>query len=232
MNEQQTIDFQDKCRKFWDDQNAWCQTSLIEELFKKEFEGFDWDSVQSGNICRSQYYSYQINHFKSVTLLNALLYISPFTELSRFFINKTAPDDCENAVSEENLGILNNLDILFDCTADNELCYYLDKINPDAAVINISISNQAKEIVIICGSEISRWKKDLFEHFSPIEEDLYVGIGCWSPTFKASYNDIRMLLEYAIGIINHRLDAKRPLNSFVIRRSEENHSINMEVTEY
>ena len=47
MDEQETIDFQDKCRRFWDDQNAWCQTSLVEELFKKEIDGFDLDSVQN-----------------------------------------------------------------------------------------------------------------------------------------------------------------------------------------
>ena len=48
-------------------------------------------------------------------------------------------------------------------------------------------------------------------------EDLYNPIGCWSPTFKASYNDISTLVQFALKHINIMVSNKK-LNSFVINQ--------------
>ena len=47
MNEQQVIDFQKKCWEFWDNQNAWCQTSLVDHLFDQEVEGFSHEDIEN-----------------------------------------------------------------------------------------------------------------------------------------------------------------------------------------
>ena len=46
MNEQDR-NLQEKCRKFWDNQHAWCDSYLIDHLLKEEVEGFSWDEVSN-----------------------------------------------------------------------------------------------------------------------------------------------------------------------------------------
>ena len=55
---------------------------------------------------------------------------------------------------------------------------------------------------------------------------MYNPTGCWSPTFKASYNDISTLTQYALKIINGMIDTKT-LTSFVIHY-DENQNLKLE----
>lgn len=192
----------------------------------------DFDIVQPGNICRSQYYMHHINYSKDYSLFLNLLQISPFCEVESFTIKKTAPDDVFNKITSVNIDTLNKFDIIFDCSTDNELCYYLDKIKPDTIIINMSISDEAKELVVLCGNNISEWKKKLFQDLNPIIKLFYPGTGCWDPTFKASYIEIRMLIDYAVAILDNKLKNYQILNNFIIRRIEEDLTVRMEVVDY
>lgn len=55
---------------------------------------------------------------------------------------------------------------------------------------------------------------------------MYNPTGCWSPTFKASYNDVATLTQYALKIINGMIDTKT-LTSFVIHY-DENQNLKLE----
>src|SRR5690625_3766675 len=51
-------------------------------------------------------------------------------------------------------------------------------------------------------------------------EDLYEPTGCWNPTFKANYNDINVLVQYALNHINRLYDRGKAKNNFVISNND------------
>ena len=51
-------------------------------------------------------------------------------------------------------------------------------------------------------------------------EDLHNPTGCWNPTFKASYNDINVLVQTAIKQINLKLEQEKTLRNFVIETND------------
>jgi len=71
--------------------------------------------------------------------------------------------------------------------------------------------------------EISILKNDLV--------DLYEPIGCWSPTFKASYNDINMLVQLAVKHINNLYKSDKQQNNFVIK-IDDSEILGIKVEEY
>ena len=94
-------------------------------------------------------------------------------------------------------------DYIFDCSTDNDLMYLTGKLNLTSTIFNLSITNHAK--VLVCG--ISPYHYRFVRHqFDNILEndtlDLYNPIGCWNPTFKASYNDIAIMVQLSLKTIN------------------------------
>ena len=53
-------------------------------------------------------------------------------------------------------------------------------------------------------------------------EDLYEPTGCWSPTFKGSYNDINVLVQLALRHLNRLFTNKKQKNNFVIKEVDNN----------
>ena len=52
-------------------------------------------------------------------------------------------------------------------------------------------------------------------------DDLHNPTGCWNPTFKASYNDINTLVQFAIKHINLRFEKDKALRNFVIESDDK-----------
>lgn len=42
-----SIEFQKICEKYWENQKAWCQTSLVEHLFSQEVECFHHEYIEN-----------------------------------------------------------------------------------------------------------------------------------------------------------------------------------------
>lgn len=69
--EQKQIDFQEKCKKFWEYQKSICQTDLIDHLFDYEVEGFEWKNVanetyedEHGELVENEVLEWwEINHY-------------------------------------------------------------------------------------------------------------------------------------------------------------------------
>ena len=138
---------------------------------------------------------------------------------------KLSVDDAKmkNTIQE----LLGRYDFIFDCTTDDGLMYALDKLNINAKIINISISNHANELVCAIGRKVSKTVKLIFEHIVKSDTtDMFYPTGCWSPTFKASYNDIAAKLQFALKHIIKMMSSKEVESNFYISETEDGMKIN------
>ena len=127
--------------------------------------------------------------------------------------------------------ILNDYDIVFDCSTDNDLMSILNSLDLTCDLLNISITNHSKELVCAFFPNIYHFVSTQFENILDNDlDDLYEPTGCWNPTFKASYNDINMLIQFSIKHINNLYRDKKQKNNFVVQMS--NDSLKLEIKEY
>lgn len=191
---------------------------------------YDVDLKEPGNVCRSEYDFLSGISDKSYELSSILQSISPFVQceispkaLDSWIKLTMDNDETKNAIQE----ILNRYDIIFDCSTDDGMMYVLDKLNLRSKLINISISNHANELVCAMGNNITETVKFIFTQIIKSDTlDMFYPTGCWSPTFKASYNDIAAKLQLALKHIIGMLTAIEPENSFYVSETQNGMSIN------
>lgn len=196
----------------------------------------DYDVKEPENVCRSEYMFLNGITNKTEELEKILSAISPFIIINplnnNYFerIVKSHRDDI--TYSEKFTENFNNYDIIFDCSTDNDLMYVLNTLKLKTKLINISITNHAKELVCAFYPNIYRFVNNQFTNVLKNEvNDLYNPTGCWSPTFKASYNDINALVQLALRQINILLQKKGKKNNFVIQ--EDNTDLgNLKIVEF
>lgn len=198
----------------------------------------DFDIKEPENVCRSEYlFSTGICN-KVDELKNSLYTISPFIEVNsvysfsdafNYFIKTTCEDKLRAKEIED---FLNSYDYVIDCTADNDLLYVLSKLNIKICLFNLSISNHAKHLV--CAVENNRYQFIQDQYGSVLEyniDDIYNPIGCWNSTFKASYNDINLLVQVALKHLNKTVGEKKSLRNFVVSTIDE-FNTNVKISEY
>lgn len=202
---------------------------------------FDYDIKEPENVCRSEYSFFTGINNKTDDLLNDLFNISPFLETqnySSYELPKEFTDAIKAFYNNEKVNhllenSLNKYDLIIDCTTDDDLLYVFNQLSLSARMLNIAISNHAKQLV--CGVENNRYEfiKNQFQNVLKFDtNDLYNPTGCWNPTFKASYNDINVLVQYAIKHINLRYSEKqKPLKNFVLETEIEN-NFNIKLKEF
>ena len=191
---------------------------------------YDVDLKEPGNICRSEYDFLSGISDKSYELSSILQSISPFVQceispkaLDSWIKLTKDNDEAKNAIQE----ILNRYDIIFDCSTDDGMMYVLDKLNLRAKLINISISNHANELVCAMGNNITETVKFIFTQIIKSDTlDMFYPTGCWSPTFKASYNDIAAKLQLALKHIIGMLTAIEPESNFYVSETQDGMLIN------
>lgn len=192
----------------------------------------DYDIKEPENVCRSEYFFASGINLKTKDLGLQLSMISPFVEIfssefssdfMKIFLNK---DDKEGLLKEH----LSQYDIIIDCTADNDVLFMLDKAEPNTQVISLSITNNANQLICAVGSSINNWTNEISSKFETGNEELYNPTGCWNPTFKASYNDIAMLVQLAINHINKKFESGNSVRNFVITADED--STNLIIKQY
>lgn len=186
----------------------------------KQIDVYDYDIKEPGNICRSEYEMMNGIGNKMFEMTNILNRISPFIDCNQ----KVDFFDCfikglgTNNDNKENIEeILNEYDVIFDCTTDNHLMVLLDDFNLRPQVINISITNHAKELVCAFSPKITDCINFLYNKLLIQDTvDMFNPSGCWNPTFKASYNDISIIVQFAIKHIIMMLEAQEPMANFYI----------------
>lgn len=191
---------------------------------------YDVDLKEPGNVCRSEYDFLSGVSDKPYELSSILQSISPFVRCE--ILPKTLDsgiklamnnNEAKNAIQE----ILDKYDIIFDCSIDDGMMYALDKLDIRAKLINISINNHAYELVCAMGKNITETVKLIFTQLVQSDTvDMFYPTGCWSPTFKASYNDIATKLQFALKHIIRMLSTTEPESNFYISETQDGMFIN------
>lgn len=180
----------------------------------KDISLVDYDIKEPENVCRSQYQFISGLNSKVSDLRKKLIEISPFVKVSimpefmdavKAFIDHM-PDQIKSALEE--------YDFILDCSADNDVIHILDSLQLAPQVLSLSITNHAKDLVCAAKPDLYNWTQQTFDRLRDESEDLYHPIGCWHPTFKASYNDINALVQYAIKHINQTATLGKSFRSF------------------
>ena len=200
----------------------------------KHIDISDYGIKEPENVCRSEYmFVYGIVD-KVKELMQILSTISPFININ-YFKNECFELGIKNFYKNIKgrkiySDKINEYDIVFDCTTDNDLMYILDSLKLKCDLINISITNHAKELV--CGFNPNTYHF-VNTQFNEILEnnitDLYEPTGCWSPTFKASYNDINALVQLTIKRINNLYKQDDQKNNFIVTANNDG---NIDIREY
>ena len=187
----------------------------------KNIDITDIDTKKPENVCRSEYeFNYGLSD-KVAELANILTSTSPHCNIN--IVNKEYFEsiikvfhknkEAKVAFCEH----LNKYDLVFDCTTDNDLMYILNSLNLNCNLINMSITNHAKDLVCAFYPNIYGFVMNQFENvLSNDIGDLYSPTGCWSPTFKASYNDIDLLVQMGLKHINHVFSSESAKNNFIV----------------
>lgn len=190
----------------------------------------DIDLKEPGNICRSNYDFLSGISDKTYELCSILQGISPFVHCN--IPNNILDFRIKCSMNDEKLRTeiqkeLNEYDIIFDCSTDNGLMHALDRLQLRSKLVNLSISNHAEELVCAIGSNIGKTVSFIFQHIIESDStDMYYPTGCWSPTFKASYNDIATKLQLALKHIISMLSFVEPESNFYISETNDGLIIN------
>ncbi|MDG4655146.1 thiamine biosynthesis protein ThiF, partial [Chryseobacterium arthrosphaerae] len=95
--------------------------------------------------------------------------------------------------------------------------YILSKLNLKNNFFSFSVTNKAEHLVCACEGDKYKFSQIQFNKVLESDtDDLYEPTGCWNPTFKASYNDIGVLVQTAMKQINLKFDHGQPVNNFVV----------------
>lgn len=191
----------------------------------------DFDEIESGNICRSEYKLNQINDLKISAIRVEMWSISPFVEIScETHIEKVLPGT--NKFIEIKKSLI-GFDFIFDCSTDMEMAYMFDRMELKSKVINLSITDKAEHLACIVGGyNVTDQKAKIFSILTPPQViSYYPGTGCQYPTFQASYTDINSLLSFTMKQINFKIE-NNCLNSFVVKNVVNKTHIEIVVNEY
>jgi integrative and conjugative element protein (TIGR02256 family) len=181
----------------------------------------DDDIVEHGNICRSAYSILDVGSNKVEALKARLECISPHVNVE---IIKTAIYSLINYKSRNDIQkIFTNSDIIFDCTASNELLHCLSTIKINKLVFSVGITNESRDLICVSNKSDNIFEKRKF-YLSNLEHEtmnfFYDGIGCYHPTFLANYADINSMLNLAVKHINNYIDMIHETDSFIISHTE------------
>ena len=110
--------------------------------------------------------------------------------------------------------------------------YILSTLTLNCELINMSITNHARDLVCAFYPNIYQFVNNQFSNILKNDaDDLYEPTGCWSSTFKASYNDINVLVQMALKHINILYQREKPKNNFVVKTDDEN-LLSIKIEEY
>ncbi len=191
----------------------------------KYIDFIDHDIKEPENVCRSEYRFANGITNKTAELEKILYEISPFLNSAKLNDNyfeklvKSFYTDPER--QKKFIDDLKPYDLIVDCSTDNDLMYVLNSLELETELINLSITNHAKELICAFHPNIYKFVNNQFSNVLNNDvEDLYEPTGCWSPTFRASYNDINTLVQLALKHLNRIISGEKAKNNFVIQEAD------------
>ncbi len=193
----------------------------------------DHDIKEPENVCRAEYsFSAGVNS-KINELSHHLTQISPFVEmsLSDHFMDIAKITLNNSEWRQILLQRLSEYDLIFDCTTDNDVAFILDELERPLKIFTMSITNNAKELICAVPPRLYKWMNDITRQLQTGDDDLYNPNGCWNPTFKASYNDIAVLVQFALKHITTSIANNSSPRSFYLTTSTED-GFNIKLKEF
>ncbi|MFT4152336.1 ThiF family adenylyltransferase [Parafilimonas sp.] len=185
----------------------------------------DYDVKEPENICRSEYSFFPGITAKVTELASRLVSISPFVNvassqtLTDFF--KIVIQGAENGWRPAIKDRLDEFDIIIDCSTDNDIAFLLDSLGVRGDIYSLSITNHASELICATKHNLYDWLQNIFHQLKREDDDMYNPTGCWSPTFKASYNDISVLVQFALRHINDCYKKNLPVRHFYLTTEDK-----------
>ena len=165
----------------------------------------DGDSLKAGNLSRHTLNMQQLGKKKASSVAARLNLVSPYAKV--IGIGASIEE-----LAEEELGQILEAEVIWDCTANDEVLIMLEqfawKTNP--VVHSVSVSFGAKRLFLYSqrapvnssqfADSIQPWlAKDLEERG---EEELpREGIGCYHPVFPASAVDVDLMVAVALKVV-------------------------------
>jgi len=199
-----------------------CLAEILVRGGSKSLSLDDFDSVETGNLCRANYTLNDINLSKIRSLQQRLRSISPFVNIySRDLKINLIPS---NLIESE---FNSHFDIIFDCSTDSEVSYLLGSLRLDCTVISLALTNNANYITSVINSSIPNESSILHDVLESNPASFFEGAGCGYPTFNASYNNVNTVLNCAISQIDQTYKSEQTLNSFYIKNLDLSSQINI-----
>lgn len=198
-------------------------SSLAEALVRgglKQLCISDNDVVEPGNVCRSKLNFKNTGSLKAESLKESLIDISPYVNLKS--IEAIEPANSKGSNYDSLVADLNQYDLIFDCTADNQVLQMLSYGHVVSPVVSLSVTNEAKHLLCISScdspdligmkSNLVSWlKTDHYPEFKP-------GTGCWHFTFEANFSQINSLLSKAIDKTDNFISVSKQPKTFLLQR--------------
>lgn len=179
----------------------------------------DFDVVAPGNICRSRLRFRDAMAPKNKALQQHLLTLSPFVSVTLHEqLPAAAPDTQEWPHLVE---LLQNFDLIFDCSGDNQTLWTLQRVAPAARLIHLSVTEGAEELIVVttsAGYSMEERRAALLAQLQrPEYPEFREGTGCWHPTFRASAANIDALVGTAVIELS-AMAKRKEFRSFTLRR--------------
>ena len=186
----------------------------------------DIDTKEPGNVCRSEYRFITGCGDKAFEMMSLLWQISPHVDckveppiLDFGIKGLIGTEEGRKAIAEK----MNEYDIIFDCTTDNQLMQVLDGVGFNGKIVNLSITNRAQDLVCVFSPGLSKSVSFIYRLLGrDAETDMYNPTGCWSPTFRASYNDVASKVQFAMKHVIKMLSGDEPIGNFYVTENDVN----------
>ena len=107
-------------------------------------------------------------------------------------------------------------DLIIDCTTDNDVAYILDTLCLKNDILCISITNNARELRCSVKPDLYNWIMNKNKDLQRGHEEMHETLDCRIPRLKASYNDINVLVQFAMKHINVSLEQGKMLRHFYL----------------
>ena len=182
----------------------------------RNIEIWDNDTVEPGNLCRSDYSVNDLGNNKAKALCSKIKRTNPFCNVISHEYDLYGRINYQSQESIQK--ILHSYDLIIDCTASNELLHFMSYAIKDIPIISLSITNHAQNLLCISNNDGNAYaiRKLLLSKIEQDTQNFYVeGTGCYSPTFLASYADISSLVNLAIKDICQCYSINKTIHSSV-----------------
>lgn len=183
----------------------------------------DFDLVTPGNICRSRYRFQDVDRRKVIALQQHLLALSPYASVDAHdSLTATLPGAKQ---WRQTIEWLNKFDLVFDCSANNQVLTTLRQAIPTNRIIHLSITEGAEQLIAVVGDDgypLEERREQLLAHLArPAYPEFREGAGCWHPTFRASGANIESMVGLAVSELAEMARQKKGFRTFSLHRAAE-----------